>query len=121
MKLLVPRQATCPSPRSAPLLLAATVAVWAIGIGAATPAVGDTGASTDTSPAITPSSVRSFTGTFDRIWSQYVPPNSIVPQNPAGAFDQFIEPFIPTTTQARDFFGFIQQFRPPAPVAPPTR
>jgi len=50
------------------------------------------------------------------MWNQYVVPNAPVVPSPVGTFEQLI----PTTTQVRDFFAFIQQFRGPASIYPPT-
>jgi hypothetical protein len=47
--------------------------------------------------------------------NQFIPPDAPRP-NPVGMFEQFV----PTTTQFRDFFGFIHHFRLPASITPPT-
>ncbi len=106
------------------LLLSIAVAAW--GLAAAAPAVAEPGDSTDTSPAITDSTalpllraVDPVITRVDGVWNQFVPPNAIVPWSPVAAFEQFVEPFIPTTTQVGDFGRFIQQFRSPATITPP--
>ena len=107
------------------LLLAIAVAAWVLA--AAVPAVAEPGDSADTSPTITDSTDLPLMGAVDPvmarvdgIWTQFVPPNAIVPWSPAAAFEQFVEPFIPTTTQVGDFGRFMQQWRTPAMITPPT-
>lgn len=99
------------------LFLAGAATAWGIGFAAA-PAVAE--------PADTPSgpTTDEFIGlpaasVVEGMWREYVPANA-VPQGPIGQVDQLIEQFLPTTTQVRDFFVFIQQFRPPAPIIRPT-
>jgi len=107
------------------LLLSIAVAAW--GLAAAAPAVAEPGDSVDTSPAIADSTalpllraVDPVITRVDGVWNQFVPPNAIVPWSPVAAFEQFVEPFIPTTTQVGDFGRFIQQqFRSPATITPP--
>ena len=106
------------------LLLSIAVAAW--GLAAAARAVAEPGDSADTSPAIADSTalpllraVDPVITTVDGLWNQFVPPNVIVPSSPAAAFEQFVEPFIPTTTQVGDFGRFIQQYRSPATITPP--
>jgi hypothetical protein len=107
------------SPRSvAPLVLALTTSVaWAIGIATAAPVVAAPGdSSTDnSSPNGTSTSVLPVIGVIDGMWNQYVVPNAPVAPSQVGRFEQLI----PTTTQVRDFFAFIQQFRGPASIYPP--
>jgi len=49
----------------------------------------------------------------DGIWNRFVPPNAGMPDNPAGTLEGSAEPFIPTTTDIRNFGSLIQQFRAP--------
>ena len=107
------------------LLIAIAAAAW--GLAAAAPAVAEPGDSVDISPALTDATalplmraVDPVITRVDGIWNQFVPPNAIVPWTPAAAFEQFVEPFIPTTTQVSDFGRFIQQWRSPAMTTPPT-
>ena len=99
---------------AAPLLLAVSAAAaWGIGIAAA-PAVADPGDPPGAAGSdVGASSVPPVFGIIDGMWNARVRPNAIVPQSPLGTFAQ---QFIPSTSQIRDFFGFIQQFRPPAPT-----
>jgi ABC-type phosphate transport system substrate-binding protein len=106
------------------VFLAIAAAAW--GLAAAAPAVAEPGDSADTNPTIAGSTalplmraVDPVMARVDDIWNQFVPPNAIVPWSPAAAFEQFVEPFIPTTTQVGDVGGFLQQWRSPA-VAPYT-
>ena len=101
---------------AAPLLLAATAAAWAIGMAAAAPALAEPGNPADPSPDPAASAALPVVSVIDGMWNQYVAPNATVPPNLVDTFEQFV----PTTTQLRDFFGFIQQFRAPAPITPPT-
>ncbi|WP_156425378.1 MULTISPECIES: hypothetical protein [unclassified Mycobacterium] len=48
---------------------------------------------------------------LEGMWKEYVPPNAMSP-DPIGSADRFVEQFVPTTTQIRDFFVFLEQFRP---------
>ncbi|MEO3758545.1 hypothetical protein ABGB19_09720 [Mycobacterium sp. B14F4] len=107
------------------LLLAIAAAVW--GLAMATPAVAEPGDPADLGPAVADSTalplmraVDPVIGSVDGMWNQFVPPNAIVPWSPVAAFEQFVEPFIPTTTQVSDFGRFIQQWRSPALITPPT-
>jgi hypothetical protein len=93
------------SARSAASLLLAVAAAAALDTSAraaAQPADVDASGASPAPPVIR---------TIDGIWNAYVPPNAFVPRSPVGTF---AEPFLPTTSQMRDFFGFIQQIRPPA-------
>jgi hypothetical protein len=103
------------SARSAvPLFLAASAAAaWGIGFAAA-PAVAEPTDSTTIGPTIGDSTVLPVTGVIEGIWSEYAPPHAGVLPSSIGPVDQAVEQFVPTTTQVRDFFAFIQQFRPPA-------
>jgi len=105
---------------AAPLFVAVTAAAaWGIVIANAAPAVAAPGDSTDTSPINGNSTVLPVTSTIENIWNAYVPPNLVVPPSTPGTFDRLAEQFIPTTTEIRDFSGFVQQFRPSAPITPP--
>jgi hypothetical protein len=105
---------------AAPLLLAAiAAAAWAIGFAAA-PAVAEPADSTTIGPATSDSTVLPVTSVIQGLWSDYVPANAAELPSPIGPVDQVIERFAPTTTQVRDFFAFVQQFRPPATVAGPS-
>jgi hypothetical protein len=110
----------------ASLLLSIALTGW--GIAAAARAFAEPGDSADTSPTSADSTalpllraVDPVVTTVDGAWNQFVPPNAIVPFSPAGAFEQFVAPFIPTTTQVGDFGRFFQQFRSPATITPPPR
>jgi len=83
-----------------------TAAAWGTGTAVAAPA--------DTNP------VPPVVSTIDGIWNQHVPPDAFGLLGPTDAFGRFVEPFVPTTTELRDFFGRLQQFRPPAPINPAT-
>lgn len=102
------------------LLLAIAAAAWA-----AAPAVAERGDSADINPAPADSTalplmraVDPVMARVDGIWNQFVPPNALVSWNPSVAFEQFVEPFIPTTTQTSDVGRFIQQWRAPATTPP---
>lgn len=106
-----------------PALLLAIAAV-ACGLAAATPAVAEPGDSADINPAPTDTTalplmraVDPVMARVDGIWNQFVP-NALVPWNPAAAFEQLVEPFIPTTTQISDVGRFLQQWRAPAMTPP---
>jgi hypothetical protein len=106
------------------LLLVIVAAAW--GLATATPAVAEPGDSADISPVITDSTalplmraVDPAIRRVDGIWNQFVPSNAIVPWSPLSAFEHFVEPFVPTTTEVGDFGRFIQQWRSPA-MTPPT-
>jgi hypothetical protein len=109
--------------RVGPSLLLA-LAATACGLAAAAPAVAEPGDSVDISPATTDlplmRAVDPVIARVDDIWNQFVPPNAIVPWSPVAAFEQFVEPFIPTTTEVGDFGRFTQQWRSPAMITPPT-
>lgn len=107
---------------SLPLAVAAAAA-W--GLATAAPAVADPGDSADTSPAIADSTalplmraVDPVITRVDGIWAEFVPPNANVP-SPVAAFDQFVEPIIPTTAQIGDLGRFVEQFRPTAMITLP--
>jgi hypothetical protein len=107
------------------LLFAVAAATW--GFASAAPAVAEPGDSADISPAITDATalplmraVDPVIGRVDGIWNQFVPPNAVVPWSPAAAFEQFVDPFIPTITQVGDFGRSVQQWRAPAMITPPT-
>jgi hypothetical protein len=104
---------------AAPLLLAASAAAWGIGFAAA-PAVAEPADSTTIGPTTGDSTVLPVTSVIEGILSEYMSPNAGVLPSPIGPVDQVIEQFVPTTTQVRDFFVFIQQFRPPAPITGPS-
>jgi hypothetical protein len=108
------------SPRSAaPLILALTTSVaWAIGVATAAPVVAAPGDSSidNSSPNGASTSVPPVIGVIDGVWNQYVVPNAPVAPSQIGTFEQFL----PTTTQVRDFFSFIQQFRGPASIYSPS-
>jgi hypothetical protein len=105
---------------AAPLLLAASAAAaWGIGFAAA-PAVAEPADSTTIGPTTGDSTVLPVTSVIEGIWSEYVPPNAGMLPSPIGPVDQVIQQFVPTTTQVRDFFAFIQQFRPPATITGPS-
>jgi hypothetical protein len=105
---------------AAPLLLAASAAAaWGIGFAAA-PAVAEPTDSTTIGPTTGDSTVLPVTGVIDGIWSEYASPNAGVLPSPIGPVDHLVEQFVPTTTQVRDFFAFIQQFRPPATITQPS-
>lgn len=102
---------------AAKLLLVATAAAgWALGV-AATPAAAEPVDPDFTGPPVDGSEVLPVVGVIDGMWREYVPPNA-VPPGPTGQINQLIEQFVPTTTQVRDFFAFIQQFRSPETIAP---
>ena len=110
--------------RNAALMLLAAAVAWAILT--ATPAVaepGDTGTATPTVGGSTAlplmRAVDPVVTRLDGIWNQFLPPNAIVPWTPVSAFQQFVEPFIPTTTQVGDFAAVIQPFGPPVRNTPP--
>ena len=109
----------------APSLLAIAALAW--GLATAAPAFAEPGDSADTNPATDDSTalplmraVDPVITRVDGIWNQFVPPNAIVPWSPVAVFDQFVEPFIPTTTQVVDFGQFIQQWRSPTMITTPT-
>jgi hypothetical protein len=105
---------------AAPLLLAASAAAaWGIGFAAA-PAGAEPADSTTIGPTTGDSTVLPVTSVIEGILSEYVSPNAGLLPSPIGPVDQVIEQFVPTTTQVRDFFVFIQQFRPPAPITGPS-
>ena len=107
-----------PARAAAPLLLALSAATaWGIGIATAAPAVADPGDSGAASSNPGGSTVPPVITTIDGIWNARVRPNAIVPQSPVGTF---VQQFMPSTGQIRNFFGFIQQFRPPGPITAPT-
>jgi hypothetical protein len=103
---------------AAPLLLAVSaVAACGIGIATATPAVAEPGdpsgaASSDAGASTVPPVI----DILDGMWNADVRPNAIVPRSPLAPF---VQRFMPSTGQVRDFFGFLQQFRPPGPITPP--
>jgi hypothetical protein len=106
------------------LLLSIAMAGW--GLVAAARADAEPNDSADTSPAIADSTalplwraVDPVVTTVDGVWNQFAPPNSIAPFSPAATFEQFVAPFIPTTSQVGDFGRFFQQFRSPATITPP--
>jgi len=108
---------------AASLLLAVAAAAW--GLAAAAPALAEPEDSAEISPAITDSTalplmraVDPVMARVDGIWNQFVPPNAIVPWSPVAAFEQFVQPYVPTTTQVGDFGRFIQQWRSPAMTPP---
>ncbi len=107
----------------APSLLAIAAVAW--GLATAAPAVAEPGDSADTSSASGDSTalplmraVDPVITRVDGLWNQFVPPNAVGPWSPVGLFDQFVEPFIPTTAQVGDFGRFIQQFDSPAMITP---
>ena len=107
-------------------LLAIAAVAW--GLSTAAPAIAEPADSANTSPAIADSTalpvmraVDPVITRVDAIWNQFIPPNAIVPSSPAAMLEQFIAPFIPTTTQVRDFAPLIQQFGSPAPITAPSR
>jgi hypothetical protein len=99
------------SARSAVLLLlaASASATWGIGFGAAA-AIAEPANSTTIGPTTGESTVLPLTSVIEGMWSEYVPSSARVLPN-IGPVDQVIEQFVPTTTQVRDFFTFVQQFR----------
>ncbi|BBY42705.1 hypothetical protein [Mycolicibacterium celeriflavum] len=62
-------------------------------------------------PTTEESNVLPVADVLEGMWSEYVPPDAVSP-GPIGSADRFIEQFVPTTTQIRDFFVFLDQFRP---------
>jgi hypothetical protein len=109
------------SARSAALLFLAASAAAAWGIAfAAAPAVAEPADSATTDPTTGDSTILPVTSVVEGIWNQYVPPNAAVLPSPIGPVDQFVAQFVPTTGQVRDFFAFIQQFRPPATTTRPS-
>lgn len=62
-------------------------------------------------PTTDGSNVLPVAGVLEGMWSEYVAPNAMSP-DPIGSADRFVEQFVPTTTQVRDFFAFLEQFRP---------
>jgi hypothetical protein len=109
------------SARSAASLLLAAGAAAACAIGfAAAPAAAEPEDSTSIGTTTGDSTVLPVTSVIEGIWSEYIPPNAGAPSSPIGPVDQVIERFIPTNTQVRDFFAFIQQFRPPATTTKPS-
>jgi len=105
---------------AAPLLLAAgAAAAWGIGFAAA-PAVAEPADSTTIGPTTGDSTVLPVISVIEGIWSEYLPPNAVVLPGPIGSVDRAVEQFVPTTTQVRDFFASVQQFRPPATITRPS-
>jgi hypothetical protein len=92
------------------LLAAGAAAAWGIGF-AASPAVAEPANSTTIGPRNGDATVLPVTSVIEGVWNEYVPANAGVLPNPIGPVDQVIEQFVPTTTELRDFFAFVQQFR----------
>ncbi|KUI11899.1 hypothetical protein AU193_01915 [Mycobacterium sp. GA-1285] len=99
---------------NAPRLLLATCAVAASGYFlAAVPASAEPTDTWTPGPATTASDVIPAVGVLEGMWRQYVP-RTVAPPDQMGAVDRFFTEFVPTATEVSDFFGFIQQLRPPA-------
>ena len=94
--------------RNAGRLLVAVTAATTWALTTAIPAVAQPDTTTPTFPPVV--------NTIEGMWNTYVPANVIPPPRQAGSWRRFAEQFIPTSEQVRDFFGIIQEFRPPAPV-----
>lgn len=106
------------SARTATRLLLAGTAATACAFGVAIASAAAEPPDSDfTGPTFGGSDVPPVVGVIDGMWREYVPADT-VPPGTIGQIDQLIDQFVPTTTQVRDFFSFIQQFRPPAGLAP---
>ncbi|ULE31975.1 hypothetical protein [Mycobacterium sp. IDR2000157661] len=108
-----------PSARSAARLLLAATASAALAFGVAvSPAAAQPADSEFTGPTIGGPDVLPVVGVLDGMWREYVPPNAVPPAT-IGQIDGLIDQFVPTTTEVRDFFGFLQQFPRPGVIRQP--
>ncbi|WP_156426725.1 hypothetical protein [Mycobacterium sp. IS-3022] len=99
-----------PTRSAAKLLLAACAAASSLCF-FAVPAAAEPTDFVAPGPTTDESTVLPVADVLEGMWKEYVPPNAVSP-DPIGSADRFVEQFVPTTTQIRDFFVFLEQFRP---------
>ncbi len=105
--------------RAARLLLAAGAAAACGLLGlAAAPAGAEPADTAPIDPTTDQSNVLPVVGVIEGLAREYVSPD-VVPASPLGPVNQFVEQFVPTTSQIRDFFTFLQQSRAPATINRP--
>ena len=101
--------------RSAVRLLPAVCAAAAWGFFVAAPAGAEP---IDPGPTVDGSNVPPVASVVEGMWSEYVPATAMQP-DPTGAASQFVEQFVPTSNQIRDFFALLQQLRVPTSIIGP--